>query len=66
MLRARSGLTTVITARGINLLLFKSSGRALLFRGGNITVILFIRLLFLIRTSRGYITRPLVVRTLDI
>ncbi len=64
---------SVITASIINLLLllfiilFKSSGRALLFRGGNVTVTtLLIRLLFLIRTSRDYITRPLDVSTLDI
>ncbi len=64
---------SVITASIINLLLllfiilFKSSGRALLFQGGNITVTtLPVRLLFLIRTSRDYITRPLDTSTLDI
>jgi hypothetical protein len=43
----------VIIAKGI-----KSSGRALLFRGGNVTVTLSVRLLFLIRTSRDHMTRP--------
>ncbi len=61
----------MITARIINLLLlfiilFKSSGRAL-FLGGDVTVTtLLIRLLFLIKTSRDHITRPLDVSTLDI
>ncbi len=64
----------MITASIIDLLLlfvfiilFTSSGRALLFRGGNVTVTtLLVRLLFLIRTSRDYITRPLDASTLDI
>ncbi len=63
---------SVITAEIIDLLLlfiilFKSSGRALLFRGGDVTVTtLLVRFLFLIRTSRDYITRPLDASTLDI
>ncbi len=62
----------MITAGIINLLLlfiilFKSSGRALLFRGGNVTVAaLPVRLLFLIRTSGDHMTRPLDASTLDI
>jgi hypothetical protein len=36
----------------------KSLERALLFRGGNITVTTLPIRLFLIRTSRDYITRP--------
>jgi hypothetical protein len=42
----------VIIARGI-----KSSGRALLFRGGDVTVTALPVRLFLIRTSKDYITR---------